>query len=140
MEEGYTVAQAAVMLGRSPRLVRKLMTDGRIETVPGSSPTRVTEASVLVERRKRKPSSSSASPRPRADAGITREELRNTVEEAVRAAIEALTTEVLRPQLEARDAVEQRLREALAESEAGRQQLAAQLERQQQRGWLRRIL
>lgn len=141
---GLTVAQAATMLGRSPRLIRKLIAEGRIEAIPDTDPMRVTEASVIAERtqRKRKPvaaqhNQSTAESVP----GIGAEQLEQILTRALTAALEA-TTQQHTKQLEARDQVEERLTAALAEAEQRNQKLAEQLEAIQQqlsakRSWWR---
>lgn len=82
---GYTVAQAATMLGRSPRWVRKLIDQGRLDVIPDTKPLRVTEASVLAER------SRSKVEKPREDTDtftMTEERLAQIIEQAVASAIE----------------------------------------------------
>lgn len=133
-EYGLTVAQAATMLGRSPRLIRKLIAEGRIAPIAGTDPMRVTEASVIAERtqRKRKPVAAQAITGTASDGqGIGAEQLEAILTRALTAALEA-TTQQHTKQLEARDQVEQRLTAALAEAEQRNQQLAQQLAEIQQ--------
>ena len=103
---GYTVAQAAKALGRSDRLVRKLISEGRIDVVPDSKPLRVTEASVHRERNQRR----NVPPPSKSPTAFTVDEVEALVQRAVSAAL----SETLPKMLEARDSSEALLRDEVA--------------------------
>lgn len=128
---GYTVAQAATMLGRSPRWVRKLIDQGRLDVIPDMKPLRVTEASVLAER------SRSKSEKPRDDVDtftMTEERLAQIIDQAVASAIERTLPRMIeaRESIEARQAAELELE--LHRVRAELTQVQAQLEQQNSPG------
>lgn len=128
---GYTVAQAATMLGRSPRWVRKLIDQDRLDVIPDMKPLRVTEASVLAER------SRSKAEKPRDDVDtftMTEERLAQIIDQAVASAIERTLPRMIeaRESIEARQAAE--LESELHRVRAELAQVQAQLEQQNSPG------
>lgn len=111
MSDTYSAADAARVLGRSERLVRKLAAEGRLEIV-SQSPLRLGQESVHRERNRRKP----AAPAKDEPAGMTAEQISALVKAAVAEAI----SEIVPRMLESRDASESRL---VAELAAARQEL-----------------
>ena len=110
MNDTYSAADAARVLGRSERLVRKLAAEGRLEIV-SQSPLRLGQESVHRERNRRKPAAAKDDP-----AGMTAEQISALVKAAVAEAI----SEIVPRMLESRDAAEGRL---VAELAATRQEL-----------------
>lgn len=136
MTDSYTARDAARILGRSERLVRKLAADGRLEIV-SSEPLRVSQESVHRERSRRKSSSATGS-KAVAPQGILldAEQLQRIIEQAVSAAI----SQTMSRALESRDAIEQRLAADLAEAQQRIDTLAAELEdeRRRRKRWKRK--
>jgi hypothetical protein len=125
----YTARQAAQVLGRSERLVRKLAAEGRLEIV-GEAPLRLSQESVHLERSKRK-----AKPerKPDQSGGVSAEQLEQIVSRAVAAAI----AEVLPRMLETRDDVEARMAAELANAQQQIEQLRRDLEAERTRPAIR---
>jgi hypothetical protein len=129
MTDSYTAREAARVIGRSERLIRRLAEDGKLE-VTGTEPLRVSKESVHRERSKRK-----AKPATKAEqsAGISAEQLQQIVTAAVAAAI----AEVVPRMLETRDDVEQRMAAELADARNQIEQLRHDLEAERTRPGIR---
>lgn len=129
MTDTYTARQAALALGRSERLVRKLALDGRLEIVE-TSPLRVSQESVHRERSRRK-----AKPdrKQEQSAGMSAEQLEQLITRAVAAAV----AEIVPRMLETRDAAEQRMVAELANAQQQIEQLRAELQAERERPALR---
>lgn len=112
MTDTYTAREAARVIGRSERLVRRLAETGRLEVV-STEPLRVSQESVHRERSSRR---AKPDKKPEPAAGITPEQLEQIVSRAVAAAI----AEVVPRMLESRDDVERRMAAELA---AARQEI-----------------
>lgn len=118
--ESYSVAEAALIIGRSEKRVRQLLAEGVLQAVPSSRPIRVYAEGVHRQRELRKGSAPTAS---------TSEGL-----EALLAAAAALTRPAIEAErrahedaLAARDRVEVALRESLAAAQARAVQAEAKL-------------
>ena len=111
MTDTYSAADAARILGRSERLVRKLAAEGRLEVV-SQPPLRLSQESVHRERNRRK----TAPPAKDETSALTAEQISAIVRTAVAAAV----AEIVPKMLESRDAAESRL---VAELAAARQEL-----------------
>lgn len=111
MSDTYSAADAARILGRSERLVRKLAADGRLEIV-SQPPLRLSQESVHRERNRRKPTA----PAKEDPAALTAEQ----ISALVRAAVAEAVAEIVPRMLESRDAAESRL---VAELAAARQEI-----------------
>lgn len=136
----YTVAEAATLLGVTPKRVRQMIAEGKLSPVKGSNPTRLPARAVIAARdtRKRKPATAApAGLIPLADVAALIDQAREAAERSARL------------QLEAREAVEATLREALAEAQARAWETQARLEAMTERAataeaqaarrsWLRR--
>jgi hypothetical protein len=120
VSDSYTAREAARVIGRSERLVRRLAETGRLEIV-STEPLRVSQESVHRERsgRKAKPERKPES----AAAGISPEQLEQIVSRAVAAAI----AEVMPRMLESRDDVERRMASELAAARQEIEQLRQEL-------------
>jgi hypothetical protein len=125
----YTARDAAAVLGRSERLVRKLAAEGRLEIV-GTSPLRLSQESVHRERSRRK-----AKPerKPDPSGGLSPEQLEQIITRAVSAAV----AEIVPRMLETRDAAEQRMVAELANAQQQIEQLRRELEDERNRPALR---
>lgn len=110
MSDSYTARQAALALGRSERLVRKLADEGRLEVV-STAPLRVSQESVHRERSRRK-AKPETTPRD-VSAGLSGEQIEQLVARAVAAAVR----EIMPRMLESRDQAEQRLAAELARAQ-----------------------
>ena len=119
MTDTYSARDAAKVLGRSERLVRKLAADGRLDVVQ-DKPLRVSQESVHRERQSRKP----LPPKGNQPAALTSEQLEQLVSRAVATAI----AEVVPKMIESRDRSEQMLQESLAEARAEIEQLRRDLD------------
>lgn len=126
---GYTVAEAAKVLGLSDRRVRQLLDAGRLTALPQEGPKRIDREQIHTFRQKdqesRKPERTSEN-----------WELLRLAQQAAAAAIDAAkdSREVVRLAIESRDRVESDLREqvlelraALKQTEAQRDELSEQL-------------
>lgn len=109
MSQSYTAREAARVIGRSERLVRRLAAEGRLEIV-GTDPLRVSTESVHRERSKRK---AKPSKKPDTADGVSAEQLERIVTRAVAAAV----AEIMPRMLESRDDVEQRMIAELANAQ-----------------------
>lgn len=121
MTDSYTARDAATVLGRSERLVRKLAAEGRLDVV-SEHPLRVSQASVHRERNSRKPKPAKG----KAETVITAEDL----DAIVRAAVAAAVAAVVPKMLEAANRGDEILRDALAQARAETAQLRAELDRE----------
>lgn len=130
MSDSYTAREAARVIGRSERLVRRLAETGRLEVV-STEPLRVSQESVHRERsaRKAKPERKPES----AAAGIPPEQLEQIVSRAVAAAI----AEVMPRMLESRDDVERRMAAELAAARQEIEQLRQELTKEKSEPGLR---
>lgn len=128
--DGYTVRQAAKLLGRSERLIRKLVQEERLEVV-GQDPLRVSAASVMRERGTRKGVPSPSSP---PAGGLSAEQL----DALVRSAVSAVVSELLPRMLETQSAIEQRLTAEVARLQLEVSQTRAELDAERSRKWWRR--
>lgn len=137
----YTVAEAATLLGVTPKRVRQMIAEGKLPTVKNATPTRLPARAVIAARdsRKRKP----ATERP-APGMIPLTEVAALIDQAREAAERSA-----RLQLEAREAVEATLRDALAEAQSRARETQTRLDamterataaeaRATRRSWLRR--
>ena len=125
MSDSYTAREAAKVIGRSERLVRRLAETGRLEIV-STNPLRVSQESVHRERSSRK---AKPARKPEAAAGISPEQLEQIVSRAVAAAI----AEVVPRMLETRDDIEKRMAAELAASRQEVEQLRKDLTEEQNR-------
>lgn len=121
MTDSYTARDAATVLGRSERLVRKLAAEGRLDVV-SEHPLRVSQASVHRERNSRKPKPAKG----KTETVITAEDL----DAIVRAAVAAAVAEVVPKMIEAANRGDEILRDALAQARAETAQLRAELDRE----------
>lgn len=119
MTDTYTAREAARVIGRSERLVRRLAETGRLEVV-STEPLRVSQESVHRERSSRR---AKPDKKPEPSAGITPEQLEQIVSRAVAAAI----SEVVPRMLESRDDVERRMAAELAAARQEIEQLRQEL-------------
>jgi hypothetical protein len=126
--DAYTARDAAAVLGRSERLVRKLANEGRLEIV-GKNPLRVSQGSVHRERSRRKTKPA----KPDQTNGLSAEDLQRIVGTAVATAL----AEVMPRMLETRDAAEARLAAELANAQQQIEQLRRDLEAERTRPALR---
>lgn len=118
MTDSYTARDAAAILGRSERLVRKLAADGRLEII-GTDPLTVSQESVHRERSKRK----TREPRTRTGpSSISDDERTKLIQETAQQVAAAMIEQMLPKMLETRDKVEERLTTDLAQA---RQQIDA---------------
>jgi DNA repair photolyase len=115
----YTAREAARVIGRSERLVRRLAETGRLEVV-STEPLRVSQESVHRERSSRR---ARPDKKPEPAAGITPEQLEQIVSRAVAAAI----SEVVPRMLETRDDIERRMAAELAAARQEVEQLRQEL-------------
>jgi DNA repair photolyase len=115
----YTAREAARVIGRSERLVRRLAETGRLEVV-STEPLRVSQESVHRERSSRR---ARPDKKPEPAAGITPEQLEQIVSRAVAAAI----AEVVPRMLETRDDIERRMAAELAAARQEVEQLRQEL-------------
>lgn len=122
MTDTYSARDAAKVLGRSERLVRKLAAEGRLDVVE-EKPLRVSQESVHRERQSRKP----LPPKRNQAADLTAEQLEQLIERATAAGVAAGLEQAQR-QLESRDRVEQMLQDSLAEARAEIEQLRRDLD------------
>jgi hypothetical protein len=129
MTDAYSARDAATVLGRSERLVRKLAEDGRLEIV-SRNPLRVSQESVHRERSKRK-----AKPerKPDQSGALSGEQLEQIITRAVAAAV----AEIVPRMLETRDATEQRMTAELADARSQIEQLRRDLEAERTRPAIR---
>ena len=129
MSDSYTAREAAQVIGRSERLVRRLAEDGRLE-ITGTNPLRVSAESVHRERSKRK-----AKPERKAEqsAGLSAEQLEQIIARAVSAAV----AEIVPRMLESRDSAEQRMVAELANAQQQIDALRRELETERNRPALR---
>ena len=122
--DSYTVAEAARLLGVTPKRVRQMIAAGGLPTVAGESPVRLPAEPVHQERERRQASPSKPGPAPAAQPLDAQQVLDLAQEIASRVATDSLrialeAAEPYRQQVEAtRDRTEQALRDALAEAEA----------------------
>lgn len=123
MTDTYSARDAARILGRSERLVRKLATEGRLETV-STGPLRLSQESVHRERNARK----APPPPPEQPAGLDSEQIAAIVRTAVAEAV----AEIVPRMLESRDASEARLVAELADARQQLEQLRQELESRQE--------
>jgi hypothetical protein len=125
----YSARDAAAVIGRSERLVRKLADEGRLEIV-SRDPLRVSQESVHRERSKRK-----AKPKPKPDGSgaLSGEQLEQIITKAVAAAV----AEIVPRMLETRDAVEDRLAAELASAQQQIEQLRRDLDAERSRPGIR---
>lgn len=117
--DSYSVAEAARIIGRSPKRVRQLIEAGSLPTVPDSSPVRVPADAVHRERDKRRnldPSTPGPKPEPER-VTLDLDTLLAFAESQTQKAIEATTADREAAQ-EAHRRVEETLRESLAEARA----------------------
>lgn len=119
MTDTYTAREAARVIGRSERLVRRLAETGRLEVV-STEPLRVSQESVHRERSSRR---AKPDKKPEPAAGITPEQLEQIVSRAVAAAI----AEVVPRMLETRDDIERRMAAELAAARQEVEQLRQEL-------------
>lgn len=119
MTDSYTARDAATVLGRSERLVRKLAADGRLDVV-SEHPLRVSQTSVHRERNSRKPKPAKG----KTETVITAEDL----DAIVRAAVAAAVAEVVPKMIEAANRGDEILRDALAQARAEAAQLRVELD------------
>ena len=119
MTDTYTAREAARVIGRSERLVRRLAETGRLEVV-STEPLRVSQESVHRERSSRR---ARPDKKPEPAAGITPEQLEQIVSRAVAAAI----AEVVPRMLETRDDIERRMAAELAAARQEVEQLRQEL-------------
>ena len=113
---GYTVRQAAALLGRSDRLVRKMITDGRL-TVTSRNPIVLEAEGVHRQRNQRKA----------APAKVTAEPLNS---DQMRDLVRVIIAETLPLMLETRDNVEKRLAAELAATTQQLEQVREELEKE----------
>lgn len=132
----YTVAQAARLMGRSERLIRRLAESGEL-TVTGESPLRVSAESVHRARDRREdlppPAKRRAATKP-LDPDEVAKLVAATVSDSVAKAVSEVMANALPRALESRDKSEQLLRDELARARAELEQLRQQ---QQRRKWFR---
>jgi len=126
--DSYTARDAATVLGRSERLVRKLAAEGRLDVV-SEHPLRVSQASVHRERNSRKPKPAKG----KTETVITADDL----DAIVRAAVAAAVAEVVPKMIEAANRGDEILRDALAQARAETAQLRAELDRERSQPALR---
>jgi hypothetical protein len=129
MTDTYTARQAAQVIGRSERLVRRLAAEGKLEIVD-TEPLRVSMESVHRERSKRK---AKPDKKPEPSAGVSAEQLEQIITRAVAAAV----AEIVPRMLETRDAVEDRMAAELADAQQQIEQLRRDLEAERTRPAIR---
>lgn len=117
--DSYSVAEAARVIGRSPKRVRQLIEAGSLPTVPDSSPVRIPAEAVHREREKRRdPAPSTPGPKPDPErVTLDLATLLDYARETSRLAIETTVADREAAQ-EAHRRVEETLRESLAEARA----------------------
>ena len=117
MAEGYRVADAARVLGVSPKRVRQLIQEGRLPVVEGSSPMAVEVEAVHRERERRKSRpASTPGPQPTpAAVAVSVEDLLAYAERITARALDAAMAD-RRAADAARDQAEDLLRASLAEA------------------------
>ena len=117
MAEGYRVADAARVLGVSPKRVRQLIKEGRLPVVEGSSPIAVEVEAVHRERERRKSRpASTPGPQPTpAAVAVSVEDLLAYAERITARALDAAMAD-RRAADAARDQAEDLLRASLAEA------------------------
>ena len=132
----YTVAQAARILGRSERLIRRLVESGELQAT-GTNPLRVTAESVQRARKRRDklppPARRRAATAP-LDADEIAKLVATAVADSVGTAVREVMSNALPRALESRDASEQLLRDELARARAEIEELR---EQQRRRRWFR---
>lgn len=131
--DGYSAGDAAKVLGRSERLVRKLAAEGRLDVVQ-QTPLRVSQESVHRERNLRRDTRRTGKPKPEPGVVLDAEQLRQIVDAAVDSALKRTLPLVL----ESRDAVEQRMAEELAAARQQIERLQRDLDDAQRRKWRKR--
>jgi hypothetical protein len=117
MAEGYRVADAARVLGVSPKRIRQLIQEGRLPVVEGSSPMAVEVEAVHRERERRKSRpASTPGPQPTpAAVAVSVEDLLAYAERITARALDAAMAD-RRAADAARDQAEDLLRASLAEA------------------------
>ena len=117
MAEGYRVADAARVLGVSPKRIRQLIQEGRLPVVEGSSPMAVEVEAVHRERERRKSRpASTPGPMPTpASVAVSVEDLLAYAERITARALDAAMAD-RRAADAARDQAEDLLRASLAEA------------------------
>jgi hypothetical protein len=149
--EEYTVAQAARVLGVSPKRVRQLIAEGRLTPVPGSSPTALPASAVHAERERRRNRVPASTPGPDPTPQPLDLDLETLLEYAratTRLALEAGEADRAATAA-ARDRVEQLLRDQIAEERATvaalraevadlRERLAKRERKAKGKGWKKR--
>lgn len=143
MAEGYRVADAARVLGVSPKRVRQLIQEGRLPVVEGSSPMAVEVEAVHRERERRKSRpASTPGPQPTpAAVAVSVEDLLAYAERITARALDAAMAD-RRAADAARDQAEDLLRASLAEAtqraEAAEAEAAQLRERLDAKPWKRK--
>lgn len=122
----YTVAEAAKVLGRTPKRVRQMLAEGKLSALPDTEPVRVAQAEVIALRDALRAGGGRPGPAPRpAVTGLTLEDVRALVEMMTAKALEASAADRANADA-ARDRAEQMLRDALAEERLKREQAEAE--------------
>lgn len=121
----YTVAEAAKVLGRSPKRVRQIIAEGKLQTVPGSAPARVPAVAVLQLRDSLRATARTGPQSPA--TGLTAEDVIALVERLTSKALEASAEERARAD-SARDRAEELLTAALAAERQRADALATELQ------------
>ena len=145
----YTVAQAAQLLGRTPKRIRQLIADGTFTVIPGSVPQQIPADQVQERRRSQRAGASTPGPRPQPQ-GMTVQQFREALADALaqqkelisseRAALEvahARTEQVLRAELERERAERMTAQAQAAELRQELDQLRGRTEAPKPRWWQR---
>lgn len=134
MAEGYRVADAARVLGVSPKRIRQLIKEGRLPVVEGASPIAVEVEAVHRERERRKSRpASTPGPQPTpAAVAVSVEDLLAYAERITARALDAAMAD-RRAADAARDQAEQLLRASLAEATQRAQAAEAEAEELRER-------
>ena len=117
--DSYSVAEAARIIGRSPKRVRQLIAENKLPTVPESSPLRIPAEAVHQERENRRNASpSTPGPKPESErVTIDLDTLMAYADRQTQRAIEATAAD--REDVKAAHIrVEETLRDSLAEAQA----------------------
>jgi hypothetical protein len=150
--DSYTVAETAKVLGRTPKRVRQMMTEGKLVPILGTVPVRIASTEVMAMRQALRNRPPQSGPKPQGGTGLTIDEVMSLVDRITSKAIEA-SEESHRRATEARDRAEDLLKESLAAERQRADALAAEVsllrdrlyeapslvvEAPKRRGWFRR--
>lgn len=138
----FTVAEAAKVLGVTPKRVRQVIASGTLQVIEGSNPARLSSADVIALRDQRKARQGRGTSRPGPQAQTTQtvalEDVLTLAQTLTERALTA-AAESHAQALEARDRIEDHLKQELAQARQETERLRAELaEAQGRRSWFRR--